>query len=64
MKKGQQTIYHGLSLEAAQAKAKQLGYLARLVRNENEYYPITKDLRSNRVNFEIDNQLVTSAKIY
>ena len=54
----------GLSKSAAQAKAEQLGLGSRVVREDSERFILTRDLRKNRINFEIDKGLVTSAKIF
>jgi hypothetical protein len=41
-----------------------MGLRSRVVRDDFERFPITKDLRQNRINFEIDKGRVTSAKIF
>lgn len=56
--------YLGLSKTAAASKAKEMGLRSRIVRDGFERYPITKDLRRDRINFELDKGLVTSAKIF
>lgn len=56
--------YLGLSKSVAIAKARKMGLRTRVVRDDFDRFPITKDLRQNRINFEIDDGLVTSAKIF
>ena len=56
--------YLGLSKKAAAIKAERIGMRSRIVRDGFERYPITKDLRPDRINFEIDQGVVTSAKIF
>jgi len=56
--------YLGLSKKAATAKASEMGLRSRVVRDGFERYPITKDMRADRINFEIDKGVVTSAKIF
>lgn len=56
--------YLGLTQKEAMTKAESMGLRSRIVRNGFERYPMTKDLRADRINFEIDKEIVTSAKIF
>ena len=56
--------YIGLGQKEAMAKASAMGLRSRTVRDGPKRFPITKDLRADRINFEIDNGLVTSAKMF
>ncbi len=56
--------YLGLTSEKAQAKAKQMGLRSRIVREDGKQFIITKDLRQDRINFEVDKGRVTLAKIF
>lgn len=56
--------YLQLTKSEARAKARQMGLRSRIVREDFETFPITKDLRQDRVNFEIDKGYVTAAKIF
>ncbi|MDQ8190754.1 hypothetical protein [Roseibacillus persicicus] len=46
------------------SKARELKLKPRIVREDMERFRMTKDLRSDRINFELDNGEVTSAKIF
>ena len=63
-KDGPTRSYIGLTKKQAIAKAKEMGLRSRIVRDDFERFPMTKDLRSDRINFEIDKGLVTVAKIF
>jgi len=54
--------YVGLSLEDAKARAKKEKRRWRLVRVDDEPYPVTSDYVPERVNFEVDKGIVTKAK--
>lgn len=56
--------YLGLTKEKAVAKARRMGLRSRIVRDDFERFRITKDLRTDRINFEIDKGFVTAAKIF
>lgn len=42
---------------------KQQGYIIRLSREDDKNYAVTDDVKANRVNLEIDNNLITKAYI-
>ncbi|GHC53781.1 hypothetical protein GCM10007100_20070 [Roseibacillus persicicus] len=54
----------GLTKKEAMSKARELKLKPRIVREDMERFRMTKDLRSDRINFELDNGEVTSAKIF
>lgn len=54
----------GLSKKDALSKAEQMKLKPRIVREDMERFPMTKDLRADRINFELDKGEVTSAKIF
>lgn len=56
--------YIGLSEDEAVDKAQNRNAPYRVVRRDAESLPITHDLRPNRLNFEIDNGIVTKASKY
>jgi len=49
--------------EEARKICKDNGYESRITREDKNYYIITHDLHSNRVNIELDNGLVTKFNI-
>ena len=56
--------YLGLTKNQATAKAETVGLQSRVVREGSKRFPITKELRAGRINFEVDNGVVTTAKMY
>ncbi|MDP0491702.1 MAG: proteinase inhibitor I78 [Verrucomicrobiota bacterium JB023] len=56
--------YQGLPIEEAEMMAKSAGLQTRIVRDGREHFIITKDIRPDRINFEIDGGRVTSAEKY
>ncbi|MGJ8725072.1 MAG: hypothetical protein ACSHYB_10990 [Roseibacillus sp.] len=63
-KDGPTRSYLGLTKKEAVVKAREMGLRSRIVRDEFERFPMTKDLRADRINFEIDKGLVTVAKMF
>lgn len=55
--------YVGQILGAAQNLANANGLIARVVRIDDDWLIVTQDFRTDRVNFELDNGIVTVAKI-
>lgn len=55
--------YVGQILGAAQNIASANGLTARVVRIDDAWLIVTQDFRTDRVNFELDNGIVTVAKI-
>lgn len=53
--------YVGLSKRDAIARAEAEGRPWRIVREDDEYFPVTQDYVEQRVNFEIDDGTVTTA---
>jgi hypothetical protein len=53
--------YIGLSKRAAIAKAEAAGRPWRIVREDDETFPVTMDYVAERINFEIDDGTVTKA---
>lgn len=56
--------YLGLTKKEALARGRAMGLRTRILREDLESFPITKDLRQDRINFEIDKGRVTLAKIF
>ena len=54
--------YLGLSKPEAFSKAQRMNLQSRVTREDGKSYAITKNLRPNRINFELDAGRVTSAK--
>jgi|GEM_PF-967157 len=59
----QASAYLGQSRSAAEAVAASNGFSSRVVRIDGESFPVTQDYRSGRLNFELDNGLVTVVTI-
>lgn len=55
--------YVGLEEREAEAQAVLDGLMVRITGRDGEYFPVTADLRSNRVNFVIDQGKVLIASI-
>lgn len=55
------TVYLGMGLYEAEALARSRGLEPRVVRVDGQLQPATKDLRPNRVNFDIKNGVVSHA---
>ena len=53
----------GLSESDAGAAAGELGLTVRVVARDGEYFPVTKDYRTDRVNFVVEDGVVVEAKI-
>jgi len=51
--------YIGLSLKDAQEKAKEQGFTTRVTEVDGSSLIITEDLKSNRINFRLSNNVVT-----
>ncbi|MBX3740816.1 MAG: hypothetical protein KF712_07495 [Akkermansiaceae bacterium] len=49
----------GLTLEAAEAKAKEADLPCRVVRKDGEDFPVTRDYRPERLNFTVEKGVVT-----
>jgi hypothetical protein len=56
--------YVGLSLEDAEALAEENGLTLRVVGEDGECFPITMDLRDDRVNVELADGTVVAAAIF
>ncbi|MBK1832529.1 hypothetical protein [Roseibacillus ishigakijimensis] len=54
----------GLTEQEANSRAQQLGLQARVTRRDGQSFIITKELRPDRINFEIDRNQVTKADYY
>ena len=54
----------GKTKEEGSELCKNAGYDVRIVRVDSIRYIITMDLRFDRVNFELDNNLITKCGIY
>lgn len=53
----------GIDLSKASKICLDVGYVFRVTREDENRYFVTADLRFDRVNFEIDNGIITSANI-
>ncbi|RYD66016.1 MAG: hypothetical protein EOP83_06085 [Verrucomicrobiaceae bacterium] len=49
----------GLTLQEAEAKAKEADLPHRVVRNDGEDFPVTRDYRPERLNFTVEKGVVT-----
>lgn len=56
--------YIGLSLEEAKKLADERGLLSRLMRLDERNFVLTADYYPDRVNFEIDEGVVTNVEFY
>lgn len=56
--------YLGLRKSAAIALAHQKGLKQRIVQEDGKSFPITKDLRPDRLNFVVEKGMVTSVRFY
>jgi hypothetical protein len=56
--------YVGLSLDEATTRAEDQGYSVRVVGEDGECYAITMDLRDDRVNLELVDDVVVAAAIF
>lgn len=56
--------YVGLTLQKAQEKAKQENFGCRVVKENGKPKIITQELNPNRINFDIEDNIVTKAEIY
>lgn len=55
--------YVGLSLEDAQKLAQEKGVEFRIVAQDDEFFPVTADLRPGRVNATVNSGMVTAVEI-
>ena len=53
----------GKPFEKAQEIAKSNGYTVRVIRRDDENFMVTFDLNFLRINFEVDNDIITRASI-
>jgi hypothetical protein len=53
----------GKSLQEGIKLAKSNGFLIRVTREDDERFFVTQELRPDRINLEIDNEKITSARI-
>lgn len=53
----------GKTLEEATKLSKSNGFSLRVTREDDNLYIVTQELRPDRINLEIDNEKITSAKI-
>lgn len=51
--------YVGVSLEKAQMIASQNGYTTRIVEKDGQGFMVTEDLKNNRLNLRVRNNIVT-----
>ena len=56
--------YIGLTLEKATELAEKENLRWRVVKENGERFLLTQDMASNRVNFEVEDNIVTKAEIY
>ncbi len=56
--------YIGLTLEKATELAEKENLRWRVVKENGERFFLTQDMDSNRVNFEVENNIITKAEIY
>ena len=63
-KTGPTRSFIGLTKNEAISKARAMGLRSRVVRDDFERFLITKDMRDDRINFEVDKGVVTSAKLF
>ncbi len=56
--------YIGLTLEKATELAEKENLRWRVVKENGERFLLTQDMDSNRVNFEVENNIITKAEIY
>lgn len=56
--------YIGLTLEKATELAEKENLRWRVVKENGERFFLTQDMSSNRVNFEVEDNIVTKAEIY
>lgn len=53
--------YLGLTLEVAKVKAQDNGFAPRVVEVDGSSLMLTEDLKNNRINFRVKNNVVTDA---
>lgn len=58
-----QGVFDGLMADAAEELAGIAGFRTRITRSDKNHFVCTRDLRGDRINFEIDNDRVTRARI-
>lgn len=56
--------YIGLTEAEATKRAEERGYGVRILRKDNESFSHTDDIQRDRINFEIDNGIVTNTELY
>jgi hypothetical protein len=56
--------YIGLTLEKATELAEKENLRWRVTKENGERFLLTQDIASNRVNFEVEDNIVTKAEIY
>jgi len=56
--------YIGLTLEKATELAEKENLRWRVTKENGERFLLTQDMASNRVNFEVEDNIVTKAEIY
>ncbi len=61
---GQSPVFIGLTLEKATELAEKENLRWRVVKENGERFFLTQDMDSNRVNFEVENNIITKAEIY
>lgn len=54
----------GLSVEEAEKLAEANGYSTRIVREDGESFIVHMDLRTRRLNFQVEKGVVVSCEIY
>ena len=54
----------GLTLEEGIEKANKMNYSYRIVREDGDYYFLTQDIREDRINFDLDNNIIVEVGVY
>lgn len=57
------TDYVGLSEDAATTQAINDGYRVRITSRDGHHFPVTRDYRTDRINFAIETALVVQATV-
>lgn len=53
----------GLTKEQAEAAAAKAGYTVRVTQEDGQMFPMTMDYRTNRINIEVEDGVVTAASV-
>lgn len=57
------SAYVSLTLEEAINKAQENELIYRIVKRDGERFMVTMDLKMNRLNFTVDNNIITNCKV-